>query len=1548
MTGEEKTFFEALQEKRNRAFQTMSDISLRGVWSVVTDQYSAQAHFIYELLQNADDAGATRARFVLKYDELIFAHNGTRHFMISDPYCEDADSKSKTLGDINSITSVANSNKTENTIGKFGIGFKAVFQYTRTPHIYDKYFRFKLENYIVPVLLDRDHLERGVNETLFVFPFNNADINPADSEREIDEKLNSLVLPTLFLKHLERVDYVHGLVRDSYEKKINSRNVVNGIEVELLSMWQMNLNAGALKEPSQEFWLFTKSDRIDGYDVEYAVGFSIKHDKLAPADYNAFCFFPTKEKTGLNFIIHAPFLLTMSRANIRADKSFNRTLIQKLAELAVDALVILKGVNMIDDGILEIIPCDPNAFTAIDSNDQISFRPFFDEIKKAMQTKEILPTAFSKKYVALPNAYWAATSTLNQLFSNEQLRLLTGNPNAAWVFTSVSEKHGGDGAINRYIKDIVNESFNDEHLLLKLNADFIERQKIDWLRDLYSYLIDTEERMKRTRALPIFLDQDRKAAAAFDSNGRAMLFLPSDILKDYPTVHRDLIRDPIILQCLQKFGIAQPSLKDEIYNKILPRYRTQEAFEIRSDIRTFAGYYQKASFEERRQLIKELKGHQFLYARSTDGTPYRCYPRETYIHSDDLERYFEGAQTVYLIRLEDYAEYFKGKSELDDLKDFLREVGVADEAPRIIEHRLNDTLMIETRIEGCQEALQSITKTKDRVKSFVMWRVLSKLFGKRTIDPKAPHKTLYIEPIMRSSTRRSKKAVSTDIAALRQTPWLLDVNGQFRAPQTLDTSTLSKAYERKSEDADRLIRFLKIGDVSNLTPEQLRKIQLAEQIEQNFSDVEIKELIRRRKAANQKSSTLPSTNRTAQSERSDQSDHRSTVEHVDHDVDHDVEQRSPSKPVDYSKQISDLNSQHEKELQRLETEQQLSLRAESLEKYSYEWFTTLLELERLNDDSSDSRAISITFGRVERQPDTRRTLILKYPNRYIPSSIEELTDIKLKLSSRGEKIAEPVIDAISVKSFTLRVKLKDASIINSLDLSSIDEANITADSPAFLLDALISGINNLGFEPSFDMKTNLPSNIEFIFGPPGTGKTTYLAREILIPLMRNKSSARILVLTPTNKAADVIARRIVTRLEDINDQSYHNWLIRFVSTNDEFLEERSVVRDRTFDFTSLRRSVVVTTIHRFPYDYFMPSSDKRLYLNGIDWDYIVIDEASMITLAHIIFPLYKKTPTKFIIAGDPFQIEPIARAPQWQNENIYSMVELASFKEPSTVPQSYPIKLLTTQYRSIPTVGRIFSQFAYDGVLGHHRTSGSQRRIKFAQPFRTLNLLKFPVKRYESIYRAKRLKSGSLYQIYSALFTFELVNHLARSLAVRHADEKFSIGIITPYRAEGDLINKLTASMSLPTTVDIQVGTIHGFQGDECDIIFVVLNPPPFISDSDAMYLNKLNILNVAISRARDYVFVLMPDDQTANVEQLRLIKRLERLMKASGDCCEISTNELEQMMFGSTTFIEDNAFSTAHQDVNIYGSVERRYEIRSEDAAVDIQLHNIISAAPD
>ena len=48
----------------------------------------------------------------------------------------------------------------------------------------------------------------------------------------------------------------------------------------------------------------------------------------------------------------------------------------------------------------------------------------------------------------------------------------------------------------------------------------------------------------------------------------------------------------------------------------------------------------------------------------------------------------------------------------------------------------------------------------------------------------------------------------------------------------------------------------------------------------------------------------------------------------------------------------------------------------------------------------------------------------------------------------------------------------------------------------------------------------------------------------------------------------------------------------------------------------------------------------------------------------------------------------------------------------------------------------------------------------------------------------------------------------------------------------------------------------------------------------------------------------------------------------------------MEEKIFGSNTYLEDNSFSTSHQLVNVYGKPEKRYEVRSEDNAVDVQIH--------
>ena len=66
MTQQEKALFEQLTERRKvLADVIINDPAAKGVTVDVVEKYTDQAHFIYELLQNADDVEAENARFIL-------------------------------------------------------------------------------------------------------------------------------------------------------------------------------------------------------------------------------------------------------------------------------------------------------------------------------------------------------------------------------------------------------------------------------------------------------------------------------------------------------------------------------------------------------------------------------------------------------------------------------------------------------------------------------------------------------------------------------------------------------------------------------------------------------------------------------------------------------------------------------------------------------------------------------------------------------------------------------------------------------------------------------------------------------------------------------------------------------------------------------------------------------------------------------------------------------------------------------------------------------------------------------------------------------------------------------------------------------------------------------------------------------------------------------------------------------------------------------------------------------------------------------------------
>ena len=719
MNSLETEYFSELSKDRTDSANTLEKPSMIGIRKSVVEKYSDQAHFIYELLQNADDAHAVNARFVLEHDRLIFAHDGTRHFSVSNPANEDEDSKHGRLGDINSITSIANSTKTEASIGKFGVGFKAVFQYTQTPRIYDPEFRFEIDRFIVPNLLLNDAPERRPEETLFEFPFNHPERDAGEAYGDISKKLKNLVFPLLFLSHLENIEFTFGGKSGNYRKTIEKTLTFGDTDAEKILLSRHDGD----KSFRSRLWLFSRT-----YDGEhrYSVGYFLD-DKghLAPVKRPAFCFFTTKEATGLNFMIHAPFQLTDSREGIRAGVKHNERMIDLLAALSADALSYLmeigirESVRLIDDSIVKVIPVDPESFSDPDDKDRISFMPFYTAIKEKLEEDELLPAKGG--YVSSENAYWAQYPVFTELFSNEQLGDIVGNSSAKWVFPSISrDKASTNRPLISYIDSLIKTNLTEEAIITGrsyndiyaatfgqnrdlvpvkgITAEFIEKQPVTWLHQFYKWMSETSRRKEYSKSVPIFLDQDGDAAAAYDDNDELVLFLPvpgSD-MSGYRVVNHKLLDNKETKKFLVDLGVKQPSLRDQIYNTILPQYEKDGEIDTDAHFRLFFDYFLKCPNEEVDDFIESIKDLEFLtYRTEEDDQTYRGAAESMYLADDDLRSYFETKADTRFIEIDDYRKLTGDRKE-EQLQDFLRRLGV-QQVPVFKEVQIDSNFPVENR-----------------------------------------------------------------------------------------------------------------------------------------------------------------------------------------------------------------------------------------------------------------------------------------------------------------------------------------------------------------------------------------------------------------------------------------------------------------------------------------------------------------------------------------------------------------------------------------------------------------------------------------------------------------------------------------------------------------------------------------------------------------------------------------------------------------------------------------------------------------------------------
>lgn len=373
--------FDALVERRKKLQEAFEcNNCADGIHRLLTELYPDTAHFVYELLQNAEDVNASEAEFILDKKGVYFAHNGSRDF---------------SLKDVDSITNIGTNEAKQNdpsSIGEFGVGFKAVFSYTLTPEIHSGTFHFRIVNHFLPSRAGVQqgflrHIDDG-RWTEFYLPFNNPSKPPLQAFDETAKGLNGLSESTLlFLRKIKRVRYsVIGERSTSCEilRKSLGRHrysISKNLPSEGMSSETVYLRYSKDVEIESERGKLKKLPISIAYELtkekgRYVVG------RAKPG--RAFVYFPMeKEHSGLGFHINAPFSTTVARDGM-FDCEGNRSLMSSLAHLTAESLKDLKEQGLLGQRLYEALP---------NPSDDLSptYAPILDAVVDAFQKEEYLP-----------------------------------------------------------------------------------------------------------------------------------------------------------------------------------------------------------------------------------------------------------------------------------------------------------------------------------------------------------------------------------------------------------------------------------------------------------------------------------------------------------------------------------------------------------------------------------------------------------------------------------------------------------------------------------------------------------------------------------------------------------------------------------------------------------------------------------------------------------------------------------------------------------------------------------------------------------------------------------------------------------------------------------------------------------------------------------------------------------------------------------------------------------------------------------------------------
>ena len=786
--------------------------------------YSAKTHFVYELIQNADDSTSKNLELQLHENELLVWNDG-RQFNERD---------------VRSICSLGSSDKDLTNIGAFGIGFKAVYNYTAFPEIYSDDERFRIRNFIKPEGIDEmtPEVAKLVNEgrTVFRLPFKDK-LHQDDIDYLKDGLCHlSKERSLLFLRHLERVEWkdkgkaqrgFYSCYRRPYDK---IQNVSKNESVELVEL------IGGLddnNQPPETFLVFCKKihppkdvinklleqaedeeeQRIQqsaGELQSIEVAFKLHDSSITPMDDKCvlFAYLPTQKETHLKFLIQARYQTTPARDNIPkpSENPWNRWLVQETAKFLPEILEQLKASGLLEPAFFNVLPLKDAV--------KNEFKPISEALQKTMQEKPFVPTQ-DGGYAKAEAVFYPHSESLPQLIKSSWL-----HPGSSWLLQDIGQsgrafevmQQAGVRKIN--VSDVLD-------WLEKRDLNWFKSRCEKWLRSLYVYLNNQKRQLERIKKLPLIRLENGGHVCASDQ----LVFFPPDsgeareeikpFINDLPVLQSVLLEGEEgneIETFLKSIGVKPLLRVDMILEGILPQYHESakpSPEKNRLHVRYLFKVWDKLSGYQHKDLREEISETPILWAyngvqpESSDFVkPCDVYLSEAYTGNADLEAYFSMyngdiwfVDDAYLEDKSDVKAWFQFLKAIDSMNTpciiketipakFERDQEFDKELDKRNIKSKRSTWWSQTNIEdfylqGLPEILAEISEHKRIDLSQVCWCLLIKVLPSEQKARDAFFQGTYHRFYY---SNRSDPFDATFYRQLKETAWLPDEQGNLHTP----------------------------------------------------------------------------------------------------------------------------------------------------------------------------------------------------------------------------------------------------------------------------------------------------------------------------------------------------------------------------------------------------------------------------------------------------------------------------------------------------------------------------------------------------------------------------------------------------------------------------------------------------------------------------------------------------------------------------------------------------------------------------------------------